>query len=102
MGVVANSPSLARFDPGRFERRTFAEDGTVRVVYAGALTPTYEVDVVIEAIAALRAARPELRVGFDVYGRGDAAEPWAAAPASAASATRSRSTAGYRSRTSRR
>ena len=32
----------------------------------------------IEAIAALRAVRPELRVGFDVYGRGDAAEPWAA------------------------
>ena len=47
-------------------------------MYAGALTPTYEVDVVIEAIAALRAARPELRVGFDVYGRGDAAEPGAA------------------------
>ena len=78
VGVVANSPSLARFDPGRFERRTFAEDGTVRVAYAGALTPTYEVDVVIEAIAALRAARPDLRVGFDVYGRGDAAELWAA------------------------
>src|SRR4029078_7270912 len=56
VGVVANSPSLARFDPRRFERRTFAEDGTVRIAYAGALTPTYEVDVVIEAIAALRAA----------------------------------------------
>ena len=78
VGVVANSPSLARFDPRRFERRTFAEDGTVRIAYAGALTPTYEVDVVIEAIAALRAARPEIRVGFDVYGRGDAAESWAA------------------------
>jgi glycosyltransferase involved in cell wall biosynthesis len=78
VGVVANSPSLARFDPGRFDRRAFAEDGTIRLAYAGALTPTYEVDVVIEAIAALRTSRPELRLAFDVYGRGDAAEPWAA------------------------
>src|SRR4029453_5872602 len=37
VGVVANSPSLARFDPRRFERRSFAEDGTIRLVYAGAL-----------------------------------------------------------------
>jgi len=78
VGVVANSPSLARFDSSHFDRRTFAEDGTVRLAYAGALTPIYEVDVVIQAIAELRAARPDLRVGFDVYGRGDTAEPWAA------------------------
>jgi glycosyltransferase involved in cell wall biosynthesis len=77
VGVVANSPSLARFDPRRFERRSFAEDGTIRLVYAGALTPTYEVDVAISAVAELRAARPDLRVTFEVYGRGDAAEPWA-------------------------
>jgi glycosyltransferase involved in cell wall biosynthesis len=77
VGVVANSPSLARFDPRRFERRSFAEDGTIRLVYAGALTPTYEVDVAILAVAELRAARPDLRVAFEVYGRGDAAEPWA-------------------------
>ena len=32
-------------------RRPFAEDGTVRLVYAGALTPTYEVDVAVEAVA---------------------------------------------------
>ena len=78
VGVVANSPSLARFDAGRFERRPFAEDGTVRLVYAGALTPTYEVDVAIRAVAELRSRRPELAVTFDVYGRGDAAEPWSA------------------------
>jgi glycosyltransferase involved in cell wall biosynthesis len=77
VGVVANSPSLARFDPARFPRRPFAEDGTIRLVYAGALTPTYEVDVAVDAVADLRASRPELRVGFDVYGRGDAAEPLA-------------------------
>ena len=77
LGVVVNSPSLARFDAGRFPRRPFAEDGTVRLVYAGALTPTYEVDVAIAAIADLRARRPDLRIALDVYGRGDAAEPWA-------------------------
>jgi glycosyltransferase involved in cell wall biosynthesis len=79
VGVVANSPSLARFDASRFPRRAFAEDGTVRLVYAGALTPTYEVDVAIAAVAELRARRPDLDVTFDVYGRGDAAEPWSAA-----------------------
>jgi glycosyltransferase involved in cell wall biosynthesis len=77
VGVVANSPSLARFDAGRFPRRAFAEDGTVRLVYAGALTPTYEVDAAIAAIAELRERRPDLHVTLDVYGRGDAAEPWA-------------------------
>src|SRR4029079_8894350 len=78
VGVVANSPSPPRFDPCPFHRRRLAEDGTIRIAYAGALTPTYEVDVVIEAIATLRSARPELRVGFDVCVRGDAGEPWAA------------------------
>jgi len=75
VGVVANSPSLARFDAAAFSRRPFAEDGTVRLVYAGALTPVYEVDVVVDAVAELRAARPQLRVAFDVYGRGDAHDP---------------------------
>jgi glycosyltransferase involved in cell wall biosynthesis len=78
VGVVANSPSLARFDPRGFPRRSFAEDGTVRLVYAGALTPTYEVDTAIAAVAELRGRRPDLAVAFDVYGRGDAAGPWAA------------------------
>jgi glycosyltransferase involved in cell wall biosynthesis len=73
VSVVANSPSLARFDASALARRAFAEDGAVRLVYAGALTPTYEVDVAIDAIAELRALRPELLVAFDVYGRGDAA-----------------------------
>jgi glycosyltransferase involved in cell wall biosynthesis len=55
-------------------RRGFAEDGTVRLVYAGALTPTYEVDVAIDALAELHALRPELQVAFEVYGRGDGAD----------------------------
>jgi glycosyltransferase involved in cell wall biosynthesis len=79
VGVVGNSASLARFDASRFPRRAFAEDGTVRLVYAGALTPVYEVDAAIAALAELRLRRPDLRVTLDVYGRGDATESWAAA-----------------------
>jgi glycosyltransferase involved in cell wall biosynthesis len=72
--VVANSPSLARFDPGAHVPRTFAEDGQVRLVYAGALTPTYELDVALAAIARLRELRPDSDIRLDIYGRGDAAE----------------------------
>lgn len=73
--VVVNSPSLDRFDPALHPVRRFAEDGAVRLVYAGALTPTYEVDVAIDAIARLRSTRPELDVRLDVYGRGDLSGP---------------------------
>jgi glycosyltransferase involved in cell wall biosynthesis len=75
VSVVANSPSLDRFNASAMGRRAFGEDGTVRLVYAGALTPTYEVDIAIDAVAELQTLRPELAVGFDVYGRGDAAGP---------------------------
>ena len=78
VSVVANSPSLTRFDPDGHPRRVFADDGTVRLVYAGALTPTYELDVAIDAVAAIRSSRPELPITLDVYGRGDAAEGLAA------------------------
>jgi glycosyltransferase involved in cell wall biosynthesis len=70
--VVPNSASLARFDPAAHPPRGFAEDGVVRLVYAGALTPTYEVDVALDAIARIGAARPDLAIRLDVYGRGDA------------------------------
>ncbi len=72
--VVANSPSLARFDPAAHAGRAFAADGIVRLVYSGALTPTYEVDVALDALARLGIDRPDLDVRLDVYGRGDAAE----------------------------
>jgi glycosyltransferase involved in cell wall biosynthesis len=67
--IVPNSPSLARFDPARHPARAFAQDGVVRLVYAGGLSPIYEVDVVVEAIARLRARRPDIDVRLDVYGR---------------------------------
>ena len=74
--VVLNSPDLGRFDPARFGRRDFMADGTLRLVYAGALTPTYEVDVAIDALTEIRTARPDLAVTFDIYGRGDASDAW--------------------------
>jgi glycosyltransferase involved in cell wall biosynthesis len=77
VSVVRNSPSLARFDATRYPHREFAADGVVRLVYAGALTPTYELDVAIEAMARLRAERPALAVTLDLYGRGDSAGPLA-------------------------
>ena len=46
-------------------------DATLRLVYAGALTPTYELDVAVRAVAGLAVRRPELPVHLDLYGRGD-------------------------------
>ena len=69
--VVRNTPSLARFDPAAHPARPFMADGTLRLVYAGALTPTYELDVAVRAVAGLVARRPELPVHLDCYGRGD-------------------------------
>jgi glycosyltransferase involved in cell wall biosynthesis len=70
--VVVNRPSLRRFDPALHPTRPFGEDGTIRLVYAGALTPTYELDVALAAIARLATDRPDLRLVLDLYGRGDA------------------------------
>jgi glycosyltransferase involved in cell wall biosynthesis len=74
--VVPNAPSLERFEAGAHPRRSFAEDGTIRLVYAGALTPIYEVDVVIDAVARLTVSRPERPFLLEVYGRGDAEPAW--------------------------
>jgi glycosyltransferase involved in cell wall biosynthesis len=69
--VVVNRPSLMRFDAAAHPVRTFAIDGTIRIVYAGALTPTYELDVALDAIHLLTTDRPDLRLVLDLYGRGD-------------------------------
>ena len=70
-GVVVNSPALGRFDIEAQPRRAFREDGRLRLIYAGALTPTYELDVAVAAVARIASSRPDLDVAFDVYGRGD-------------------------------
>ena len=73
--VVPNAPSLARFDPARHPARPFMADGTLRLVYAGALSPIYELDVVLAAIARLAHQRPELPVCLDLFGRDFAEVP---------------------------
>jgi glycosyltransferase involved in cell wall biosynthesis len=71
--VVPNTPSLRRFSLTRVPSRSLAEDGTLRLVYTGALTPIYEVDVALRAMAAVVARRPRMPVRLDIYGRGDTA-----------------------------
>lgn len=73
--IVTNSASLARFDPAAHEDRAFAADGVVRLIYTGALTPTYELDVALEALGRIARERPEVTFALDVYGRGDAEPP---------------------------
>ena len=70
--VVLNSPDLRLFDPAAHPRREFMADGTLRLAYTGALTPTYELDVLLRAIASIVARRPRLKVNAALYGRGDA------------------------------
>ncbi|HEX9044533.1 MAG TPA: glycosyltransferase family 4 protein [Candidatus Limnocylindrales bacterium] len=69
--VILNAPDLTLFDAARHARRAFREDGCLRLVYTGALTPTYELGVVLDAVARLAAQRGDLDVRLDVYGRGD-------------------------------
>jgi glycosyltransferase involved in cell wall biosynthesis len=73
--VVPNAPSLSRFDPTRHPDRPFMVDGTLRLVYAGALSPIYELDIVLAAIARLAHERPDLPVYLDLYGRDFAEVP---------------------------
>lgn len=70
--VILNTPDVALFDPAAHAIRPFMADGVLRLVYAGALTPTYEIDVAIEALAALAEARSGLPAVLEIYGRGDA------------------------------
>jgi glycosyltransferase involved in cell wall biosynthesis len=74
LNVIPNSPALARFDPAAHPARAFRADGTLRLVYAGAVTPTYELDVALRAVALIARTRPDVPVAFEVYGRGDSAD----------------------------
>jgi glycosyltransferase involved in cell wall biosynthesis len=73
--IVPNAPSLVRFDPSRQPSRPFMTDGTLRLVYAGALSPIYELDLVLDAIARIARERPDLAVCLDLYGRDFAEVP---------------------------
>jgi glycosyltransferase involved in cell wall biosynthesis len=74
LAVIRNGPVLARFDPGVHARRPFMADGVLRLAYAGALTPLYALEDVVEALAILARDRPDLPVNLDLYGRGDSEE----------------------------
>jgi glycosyltransferase involved in cell wall biosynthesis len=67
--LVRNSPALARFDPTVHPLRPFATDGRLRLVYAGALSPIYELDVVIDGLARLANDRADLDPTLELYGR---------------------------------
>ena len=67
--IVPNAPSLVRFSPAAHPTRSFMEDGVLRLVYTGALSATYELDVVFEALAELVDQDRELDVRLDLYGR---------------------------------
>src|SRR6478735_11573741 len=67
--IVPNVPSLARFDPAASPPRPFMADGRLVLVYAGGLSPIYELDVVLHAIGILRTRRPALAVALELYGR---------------------------------
>jgi len=67
--IVRNSPSLARFNAAAYPARPFMADGTLRLVYAGGLSRIYEVEVAIEALALIRARRPDMPTRLDLYGR---------------------------------
>ena len=69
--VVMNSPDLRLFDRTAHPRRKLMADGTLRIVYTGALTPTYELDVLLRAVARIRALRPKLPMTLAMYGRGN-------------------------------
>jgi glycosyltransferase involved in cell wall biosynthesis len=73
--IIPNAPSLARFDPARHPGRGFMADGTLRLVYAGALSPIYELDVVLDAVSRMTHQRPGLRVCLELYGRDFAEVP---------------------------
>ena len=74
LSIVINSPSLERFDAAAHPQRVFREDGMLKLVYTGALTPTYELDVLIRAVARIATDRPDLDIRLDLYGRGDSEE----------------------------
>jgi glycosyltransferase involved in cell wall biosynthesis len=71
LSVIRNGPDLTRFDPAPYPTRAFRQDGRLRIIYTGALTPTYEVEVGIDAVAWICHERPDLDPVLEIYGRGD-------------------------------
>jgi glycosyltransferase involved in cell wall biosynthesis len=66
IGVVMNSADDRIFDPSRYPRRPFMEDGELRLIHHSNLQRIYGLEYAIAAVALL----PDLRVRLDVYGDG--------------------------------
>ena len=71
MQTLLNVPELRRFRSSAHAARRWASGGELRLVYAGALTPTYELDVVIRGLAILRSATPSVNATLTIAGRGE-------------------------------
>lgn len=69
--VLLNVPETRRFVESTSGSRRWMEDGRLRLVYTGALTPIYEVDAIICAVALLRNAPEPIDAHLTVAGRGD-------------------------------
>lgn len=67
--VVMNSADPAMFTPDA-SRRRFMADGTLRLVHHSALQRIYGLEIVIEALALVRASTDAPPVTLDVYGDG--------------------------------
>jgi glycosyltransferase involved in cell wall biosynthesis len=70
ISVVMNSADPRLFDPAAHPRRSFMEDGELRLIHHSNLQRLYGLEVAIEAVAQLDPHRLPLRL--DVYGDG----PW--------------------------
>lgn len=68
--VVMNGADERLFDPNRYPRREFMEDGQLRIIHHSALQRIYGLEIAIEAIASLSPARGDPTVRLDVYGDG--------------------------------
>ena len=69
ISVVMNGADGRLFDPKRYPRRPFMEDGELRLVHHSNLQRIYGLDLAIRGLARLS---PPLRWRLDVYGEG----PW--------------------------
>lgn len=67
ISVVMNSADTELFDPTRYPRRPFMEDGELRLIHHSNLQRVYGLPVLIEAVARLDETLP---VRLDVYGDG--------------------------------
>ncbi len=65
--VVMNSADPRLFDPARYPRRAFMEDGELRLVHSSSLQRIYGLETAVAAVSLLP---PDLPVRFDVFGDG--------------------------------